>query len=143
MFTEDLIVNSNAVIGSFSKFRKVVEKNLINIVIEPSSSNWQRNDKYLQTTNTIESTSLDNAIIVVDKLFPDQNHHNKAINEITIKGGCDVAPLHLADYFLSGAADHYKQTRNDFHGLRRSSLFSPWLAPVSYTHLTLPTIYSV
>ena len=128
LFTEDLIVNSNAVIGSFSKFRKVVEKNLINIVIEPSSSNWQRNDKYLQTTNTIESTSLDNAIIVVDKLFPDQNHHNKAINEITIKGGCDVAPLHLADYFLSGAADHYKQTRNDFHGLRRSSLFSPWLA---------------
>ncbi len=37
LFTEDLIVNSNAVIGSFSKFRKVVEKNLINIVIEPSS----------------------------------------------------------------------------------------------------------
>lgn len=128
LFTEDLIVNSNAVIGSFSKFRKVVEKNLINIVIEPSSSDWQRNDKYLQTTNTIKNAPLDNAITVVDKLFPDQSHHNKAINEITVKGGCDVASLHLADYFLSGAADHYKQTRNDLHGLRRSTLFSPWLA---------------
>lgn len=128
LFTEDLIVNSNAVIGSFSKFRKVVEKNLINIVIEPSSSDWQLNEKSPQTITTTKNASLDDTIAVVDKLFPDQNHHKKAINEITIKGGCDVALVHLADYFLSGAADHYKQTRNDLHGLRRSTLFSPWLA---------------
>ncbi len=128
LFTEEFIVNSNAVIGSFSKFRKIAEKHLINMKIEPSYSDWQLNEKSAQTITATKNASLDNAIAVVEKLFPDQNHHNKAINEITIKGGCDVALLHLADYFLSGAADHYKQTRNDLHGLRRSTLFSPWLA---------------
>jgi deoxyribodipyrimidine photo-lyase len=128
LFTEDFIVNSNAVFGSFSKFRKVAEKHLIKINIEPSSSDWQCHDKGLQPINTTENASLHNAITVVDNLFPSQAPHNKTVNEIIIKGGCDVASRHLTDYFLSGAADHYKQTRNDLDGLRRSTLFSPWLA---------------
>ncbi|TMO74215.1 DASH family cryptochrome [Pseudoalteromonas aurantia] len=43
-------------------------------------------------------------------------------------GGEDNAQKHLAAYFRSHAASHYKQTRNALHGSHFSTSFSPYLA---------------
>ena len=50
------------------------------------------------------------------------------------------------DDFLENKITNYEKLRNfDYGPTNKSSVskLSPYISPVSYTHLTLPTIYSV
>lgn len=126
LFTKDLIDSLNAIEGSFSKFRNIIERQNIDFDALPCSSDWPVQDK---KTAMPKGTQLNFSIPShIDTKVTTQSCVEQTKYNRPIYGGSRWASLHLKDYFLSGAPEHYKQTRNDLHGLRRSTLFSPWLA---------------
>lgn len=143
LFDQTFINENSALIGSFSKFRNIIEKRTNQLT---SLDERFLNDKLSLNADWLSHGALNtdnleslrpyrlpsNLAPNLPKLLGGIN--NQLISSPTntlsrpIFGGCTSGLKHLEDYFLSGAADHYKQTRNDLHGLRRSTLFSPWLA---------------
>ncbi|MCF2946623.1 DASH family cryptochrome [Paraglaciecola aquimarina] len=126
LYEKNVIDNTNALAGSFSKFRKTLEKHAVEFKQLPSFVDWPANDA--KDPNTIKSLS---PFCLPDDFYEtDLNTklQTQSTSSALIVGGCHQGLIHMQNYFLSGAAEHYKQTRNDLHGLHRTTMFSPWLA---------------
>lgn len=96
--------------GSFSSFRKKVEP----LAVKPPKP---------------APTDLPAPInIAVDALDPNVTPAMPESAQLSFQGGQQAALQHMANYFDSPAAFHYKQTRNALAGWDTSSKFSPWLA---------------
>ena len=105
--------------ASFSKFRKMVEKEGEYVPIQSSFDNLPPAPKILEGVCDIENSSLTES---VDNAFT---------------GGERKAHQHLQRYFSSKSPSSYKTTRNELDGWTNSSKFSPWLANGSLSVRTL------
>ena len=105
--------------GSFSKFRRLIEKMDLDAVISAT----------LDAPITLPPPAL-----VADLAWQPswQKHFPLSANEdmppALFKGGASAGEKHLTGYFAKNLASSYKQTRNGLDGMDYSTKFSPWLA---------------
>lgn len=101
---------------SFSKFRRQLEKHdLRDAIAAPISAPHQ-----LPPPPSFVTALLQRHADALPAITTEAHRH--------FKGGERAAREHLQDYFTSGAASSYKQTRNALDDWSSSTKFSPWLA---------------
>ena len=93
---------------SFSKFRRIVE----NLEIKP----------------TVPKPNFLPPSPAQPQPWPAQLQQFQRSTTALFAGGETAASAHLHNYFRSGLASTYKQTRNGLDGMDYSTKFSPWLA---------------
>jgi deoxyribodipyrimidine photo-lyase len=93
---------------SFSKFRRIVE----NLEIKPA----------VPKPNFLPPSPAQ------PQPWPAQLQQFQRSTTALFAGGETAASAHLHNYFRSGLASTYKQTRNGLDGMNYSTKFSPWLA---------------
>lgn len=123
LFDQTLIQDIGGVNKSFSAFKKTLEASA---VIEKLDNSAIENTQCLNDKTWLNESDI--TISYIDSLYETSQPLSIRANNQEIIGGCQSGLKHLKEYFASGAISHYKQTRNDLHGYRRTSLFSPWLA---------------
>jgi len=109
LFKREQLVSLDSFPTSFSKFRKFVEHLSIN---EPFR----------------QIRKLPPPLLVPVQLDAVNKLNNKENIGLPFKGGEESALAHCEEYFASGAASTYKETRNALMGFDQSCKFSPWLA---------------
>ncbi|ADZ89748.1 cryptochrome, DASH family [Marinomonas mediterranea MMB-1] len=95
-------------------------------------------ESFTKFRKLVETIDVPKTIKAVDRLPPPVAinspyvktlpHTSFALDGSPFVGGESYAHAHLADYFSSGAASTYKETRNTMDDWMSSTKFSPWLA---------------
>ncbi|MCO7187893.1 DASH family cryptochrome [Pseudoalteromonas sp. XMcav2-N-2] len=122
LFDQAQIQTLNSDLGSFTQFRKRVEKAPLSVV-----TSCRFDPRNLPVPLVIEDDTL--ACIQLEQW---QTHLQSSLSETRVPldfpAGEEAAQAHLKDYFDSGVASRYKQTRNELDGWLNSTKMSPYLA---------------
>lgn len=95
----------------------------------PTFSRFRREVEHLAVNRELDTPASMPPILAIN---PPTSAHLPTpaiqVHKLPMHGGESSALSHLESYFKSGAASHYKDTRNALDGWENSCKFSPWLA---------------
>jgi deoxyribodipyrimidine photo-lyase len=123
LFSQQQIAEIMEGAKSFSQFRNKIEKRQIPI----AAANETINEQLKSIPNfMVERKSESQAIL--NNWHQQLSKQLDTQNQRAFLAGESGAHQHLADYFNSGSASTYKETRNELDGWQNSTKFSPFLA---------------
>ncbi|QTL34725.1 DASH family cryptochrome [Pseudoalteromonas viridis] len=120
LFDQAQIQTLNSDLGSFTQFRKRVEKAPLSVV---TACRFDSNKMPAPLV-------IDSSACVALEQWQAQLQSNLSETRVPLDfpAGEEAAQAHLKDYFESGVARRYKETRNELDGWLNSTKMSPYLA---------------